>query len=81
MSKLNKRRLVSLERTLEMIGGLSDSTRRRIPDFPVAVVLSRTKAGRPCRIGFVEQEVLDWVETRIRAHRGASTAASSPAAA
>ncbi len=76
MNEPNKRRLTSLERTLEMAGGISNSTRRRIPDFPAPVVLSRTKAGKPCRIAFVEAEVLDWCENRIRAHRGASRTAT-----
>ena len=56
------RRLMSLPKALEAAGGISDSTRRRLLDFPAAVVLSRTKAGRPCRIAFVETEVLAWCE-------------------
>lgn len=64
------RRLIALDPTLEMAGGISDSTRRRIPDFPAPIVLSRNRHGKPARIAFVEQEVLDWCERRIRAHRG-----------
>jgi len=66
------RRLIALEPALAMAGGISDSTRRRIPDFPRPVVLSRTRRGRPCRIAFVEAEVLAWCEARIRADRGAA---------
>jgi predicted DNA-binding transcriptional regulator AlpA len=52
-----------------LAGGISDSTRRRIPDFPRPVVLSRTRSGRPCRIAFVREEVLAWCEARIAADR------------
>ena len=61
--------LLSLPRALAMAGGLSDSTRRRIPDFPRPVVLSRTHTGKPCRIAFVRSEVCDWVASRIAAAR------------
>ena len=81
MNEPNKRRLVSLGRTLEIAGGISDSTRRRIPDFPAPVVLSRTRKGRPCRIAFVEEEVLAWCEERIRAHRFAVPTTPPPEAA
>lgn len=64
------RRLIALKPALAMAGGISDSTRRRTADFPRPIVLSRTRAGRPCRIAFVEAEVLAWCEARIRAHRG-----------
>lgn len=64
--------LAPLDETLRTAGGISDSTRRRIPDFPKPVVLSRTRSGRPCRIAFVRGEVLAWCEGRIRADRGAS---------
>ena len=47
-------KLASLRRTLEMAGGISDSTRRRTPDFPQPIVLSRTRRGKPARIAFVE---------------------------
>jgi predicted DNA-binding transcriptional regulator AlpA len=64
------RKLASLPRTLEMAGGISDSTRRRIADFPKPIVLGRTKKGKVCRIAFVEEEVLAWCDARIRADRG-----------
>lgn len=66
--------LLSLPRTLELAGGISDSTRRRIPDFPAPVVLSRTRSGHPCRIAFVESEVRAWIGRRIAAERGGSLA-------
>lgn len=66
-------KLRSLGWTLEAAGGISDSNRRRMADFPQPVVLSRTKAGRPCRIAFVEAEVLDWCERKVAAHRGLAT--------
>jgi predicted DNA-binding transcriptional regulator AlpA len=69
------RKLMSLPRALEAAGGISDSTRRRLPDFPEPVVLSRTKAGRPARIAFVEAEVLAWCEQRIASHRGSAPTA------
>lgn len=72
------RKLRSLEWTLEAAGGISDSSRRRIPDFPAPVVLSRTRAGRPCRIAFVEDEILAWCERRIVAHRRGQAAGADP---
>ena len=66
------RRLASLRRTLEMAGGISDSTRRRMPDFPRPVVLSRSRTGRPARIAFVESEVLAWCHRRILGDRDAA---------
>ena len=66
------RKLRSLRWTLAAAGGISDSTRRRIPDFPQPVVLSRTGRGKPARIAFVEDEVLGWCERRIAQHRGAA---------
>ena len=67
-----RRTLAPLSETLQMAGGISDSTRRRIPDFPRPVVLSRTRSGRPCRIAFVRQEVVEWCDRRIRADRDKS---------
>jgi hypothetical protein len=76
-----RRRLASLPRSLEMAGGISDSTRRRDPDFPLPIVLSRTKKGKPARIAFIEDEVLDWCERKIAAARGPRVAeASAPPA-
>lgn len=72
-------RLMSLPKALEACGGISDSTRRRLVDFPKAVVLSRTKAGRPCRIAFIEAEVLAWCEERIASHRSPAPTAPRPA--
>ena len=68
-TKRTLRSLAPLEESLRLAGGISDSTRRRLPDFPRAVVLSRTKAGRPCRIAFVREEILAWCEVRIAADR------------
>ena len=70
------RSLAPLDEALLLAGGISDSTRRRIPDFPRPIVLSRTKAGRPCRIAFVREEVLAWCEARIAADRSAGPEAS-----
>ncbi len=67
--------LLSLPRTLALAGGISDSTRRRISDFPRPIVLSRTRSGRPCRIAFVADEVHAWVAARIAADRGGPEAA------
>ena len=63
------RSLAPLDEALRLAGGISDSTRRRIPDFPRPVVLSRTRSGRPCRIAFVREEILEWCEARIAADR------------
>lgn len=61
--------LISLPRALEMAGGISDATRRRIADFPRAIVLARTRSGHPCRIAFSERELRAWVASRIDAAR------------
>lgn len=66
---LDPRSIAPLEETLLLAGGISDSTRRRIPDFPKPIVLSRTKTGRPARIAFVRGEVLEWVAARIASDR------------
>ena len=70
------RSLAPLSEALLLAGGISDSTRRRLRDFPAPVVLSRTRSGRPARIAFVREEVLAWCEARIAAAR-----ASGPEAA
>jgi predicted DNA-binding transcriptional regulator AlpA len=64
------RKLLSRRAALEIAGGISDSTRRRDPDFPPPVVLSRTKSGKPARVAFILDEVLEWNERKIRADRG-----------
>jgi hypothetical protein len=64
------RRLISLKRALEMSGDISDSTRRRLPDFPAPIVLSRTKSGKPARIAFIEEEILARNERIIQTARG-----------
>jgi hypothetical protein len=65
------RSLAPLREALTLAGGISDSTRRRLADFPPPVVLSRTRSGRPARIAFVREEVLSWCESRIAANRAA----------
>jgi predicted DNA-binding transcriptional regulator AlpA len=65
-------RLIALKPALQMCGGISDSTRRRIEDFPKPIVLARTKSGRPCRICFIEEEILAWCAKRIRESRNES---------
>jgi hypothetical protein len=70
------RSLAPLKEALSLAGGISDSTRRRITDFPCPVVLSRTRSGRPCRIAFVREEVLAWCEARIAADRATGAEAS-----
>jgi hypothetical protein len=71
MKRMEKRddTLVELETALRMCGGISDSTRRRLADFPRPIVLSRTRSGRPCRIAFVESELRDYVARKIAAYR------------
>ena len=67
------RQLASLPRTRALAGDLSPSTLRRLVaagEFPAPVVLSRTKAGKPCRIAWVEEEVLVWCANRTLANRG-----------
>lgn len=61
--------LLSLPKALELAGGISDATRRRMADFPKPVVLLRRQSGRPGRIAFVESEVRAWVRSRIEAER------------
>lgn len=74
--------LVALRPALAMVGGLSESTIRRLiaeDRFPRPVVLSKTKSGRPCRIAFVRSELTAWVAStiaRARAeHRSVESAA------
>ncbi len=60
--------LVALRPALAMVGGLSESTIRRLiaeGRFPAPVVLSKTKSGRPCRIAFVRSELNAWVASTI----------------
>lgn len=71
-------RLVAPRDLRGMIGGLSDSTIRRLVDegrFPAPIVLSRTRSGRPCRVAWIEAEVRQWCAARIAEARGASPAA------
>jgi hypothetical protein len=70
------RTLAPLDEALRLAGGISDSTRRRILDFPRPVVLSRTRSGRPCRIAFVREEVAAWCESRIAAARASGPEAT-----
>ena len=70
-----KPELVALRPALEMVGGLSQSTIRRLiaeGRFPAPIVLSRTKSGRPCRIAFVRHELTRWVAGTIERARGTS---------
>jgi predicted DNA-binding transcriptional regulator AlpA len=75
--------LVAMRPTQVMVGGLSESTIRRLIEagtFPQPVVLSRTKSGRPCRIAFVRAELEKWVAGAIErgrsSHRGTSPEAA-----
>lgn len=74
--------LVALRPALAMVGGLSESTVRRLISegaFPRPIVLSRTKSGRPCRIAFVRSELAAWVAGAIE--RGRPAGATPPEAA
>lgn len=65
-------RLVAPRDLRAMVGGLSESSIRRLVDageFPAPIVLARTKAGHPCRIAWIEAEVSAWVVRRIEAAR------------
>jgi predicted DNA-binding transcriptional regulator AlpA len=71
--RVESARLVKFGEALKMVGGLSESTVRRLiaaGDFPQTVVLNRDRHGRPVRVAFVESEVLAWCAARIKAHRG-----------
>jgi predicted DNA-binding transcriptional regulator AlpA len=62
--------LLSPEAALEMSGGISDSTRRRLiasGDYPRPVVLSRDRHGRPVRVAWSERAVRAWVARKIAA--------------
>lgn len=73
-------RLVKPREARAICGGLSESTVRRLiaqDDFPKPVVLSRDRHGRPLRVAFVHDELVEWCRGRIAADRGASSAARS----
>ncbi len=65
-------RLVSPRDLKSIVGGLSESTIRRLiaeGRFPEPITLARNRHGRPVRIAFVESEVLAKVAEWITAHR------------
>jgi len=58
-------------------GGISESTQRRLidtGDYPRPVVLSRTRAGRPARVAWIESELRNWVARKIDQDRRAEVA-------
>ena len=57
--------LVSPREACRMCGGISESMRRRLPDFPAAVALGRDRTGKPTRIAFVRTEVEAWIAGKI----------------
>jgi len=69
---MNGTRLDSLRVTRRICGGLSESTLRRLiaaGRFPRPVVLGRNRHGRPVRIAWIHEELVDWVRDRISADR------------
>lgn len=73
MSEQMAPELVALRPALAMVGGLSESTVRRLiaeQRFPAPVVLSRTRSGRPCRIAFIRGELTAWIAGTIERARG-----------
>lgn len=69
--------LISPDVALEISGGISYATQRRLiiaKEYPQPIVLSRNRRGRPARIAFIESEVRAWIEEKIRANRGDSAA-------
>lgn len=68
MHEMSEPALVALRPALALVGGLSESTVRRLiaeGRFPKPVVLSRTRSGRPCRVAFVRGELTAWVAATI----------------
>lgn len=64
--------LASPARTMEMAGGLSISTIRRLieaGEFPKPVVLSRDRHGKPVRIAWVVSEIEAWCDKKISTGR------------
>lgn len=70
-------RLVAPRELRRMVGGLSDSSIRRLiaeGKFPKPITLARNRHGKPVRIAFCESEVLAWVAATIQADRGPAAA-------
>ncbi len=55
-----------------MVGGLSESTIRRLMDvgrFPRPIASARNRHGRPVRVAWIEGEIREWIAARIEAAR------------
>lgn len=73
IERLLRHVLLSPAYTRQIVGGLSESTIRRMVEagtFPKPIVLSRNGKGVPVRVAWVLGEVLDWCRERIAADRG-----------
>jgi predicted DNA-binding transcriptional regulator AlpA len=66
--------LVSPRRARAMCGDISESTRRRLTDFPSPVVLGRNSRGKATRIAFVRSELEAWIAQRIKGGRSGAGA-------
>jgi len=73
-------RLVAPRELRSMVGGLSESSIRRLMDvgrFPRPIVLSVNRHGRPARVAWVEAEVRAWIAGRIEAARATDPKAAA----
>ncbi len=62
-----------------LLCGISESFARRDHTFPKAVVLTRTRTGRPARVVFLGSELQEWRTARVAQAR--AQAPLSPEAA
>lgn len=65
-------RLVKIDEVVSMCGGISRSTINRMMAagaFPTPIVLSRNVTGKPARVAWIYEELLAWINARVRDHR------------
>jgi predicted DNA-binding transcriptional regulator AlpA len=72
---MSEPRLVEPAEAYRIVGGLSESTIRRmirVGTFPRPVVLNRDRHGKAVRVAYIYDELIAWNRQRIEADRGAA---------